>query len=172
MSEHINKSEIIKFFRDNKKNYRLDSNAFVEVFKKYMLDNKIGYHTMMNTLNIAREKESISKKAYEKLMKVLEDDGELYMKIEHEYSWNCKTFDKLMKESRYDEEEIFLMIRNLYAAGEITQNDVEQYANFTNQIVEDIKKEKKEEKTSYESRRTGKVKIIPDSRFGSEYWGI
>lgn len=47
MSEHINKSEIIKFFRDNKKNYRLDSNAFVEVFKTYMLDNKIGYHTMI-----------------------------------------------------------------------------------------------------------------------------
>lgn len=65
MSEHINKSEIIKFFRDNKKNYRLDSNAFVEVFKKYILDNKIGYHTMMNTLNIAREKEAISKRAYE-----------------------------------------------------------------------------------------------------------
>lgn len=172
MSEHINKSEIIKFFRDNKKNYRLDSNAFVEVFKTYMLDNKIGYHTMINTLNIAREKEAISKRAYEKLMKVLEYDDEFYMKIEHQYSWNCKTFDKLMKESRYDEEEIFLMIRNLYAAGEITQNDVEQYAYFTNQIVEDIKKEKKEEKASYESRRTGKVKIIPDSRFGSEYWGI
>ena len=43
-----------------------------------------------------------------------------------------------MKESRYDEEEIFLMIRNLYAAGEITQNDVEQYAYFTNQILGDI----------------------------------
>ena len=54
-----------------------------------------------------------------------------------------------MKESRYDEEEIFLMIRNLYAAGEITQNDVEQYADFTNQIVEDIKKEKKEDKWLY-----------------------
>lgn len=146
MSEHINKSEIIKFFRENKKNYRLDSNAFVEVFKKYMFDNKIGYHTMINTLNIARGKEAISKRAYEKLMKVLEYDVEFYMQIEHQYSWNCKTFDKLMKESSYDEEEIFLMVRNLYAAGEITQNDVEQYAYFTNQIVEDIKKEKKEEK--------------------------
>lgn len=169
MSEHINKSEIIKFFRDNKKNYRLDSNAFVEVFKTYMLDNKIGYHTMINTLNIAREKEAISKRAYEKLMKVLEDDEELYMKIEHENSWNCKTFDKLMKESRYDEEEILLMIRNLYAAGEITQNDVEQYAYFTKQIAEDIKKEKKEEKLIYEAKRTTKVKIIDDSEFFKNY---
>lgn len=46
-------------------------------------------------------------------MKVLEYDDEFYMKIKHQYSWNCKTFDKLMKESKY-EEEIFLMIRNLY----------------------------------------------------------
>ena len=83
MSEHINKTEINKFFKDNKKNYRLDSNTFVEVFKKYMLDKKIGYHTMINTLNIAREKEAISKRAYEKLMKVLEYDNEFYMKIEH-----------------------------------------------------------------------------------------
>lgn len=60
------------------------------------------------------------------------------MKIEHQYSWICKTFEKLMKESRYDEEEIFLMIRNLYVASEITQNYVEQYADFTNQIVIDI----------------------------------
>lgn len=102
-------------------------------------------------------------------MKVLEYDDEFYMKIEHQYSWNCKTFDKLMKESRYDEEEIFLMIRNLYAAGEITQNDVEQYAYFTNQIMEDIKKEKKEEKTSYEPRRTGKINIIDDSEFFKKY---
>ncbi|MBQ2892488.1 MAG: hypothetical protein IJE45_06305 [Bacilli bacterium] len=79
MSEHINKSEIIKFFRDNKKNYRLDSNAFVEVFKTYMLDNKIGYHTIINTLNIAREKEAISKRAYERLMKVLEYDDEFFI---------------------------------------------------------------------------------------------
>ena len=134
-----------------------------------MLDNKIGYHTMINTLNIAREKEAISKRAYEKLMKVLEYDDEFFMKIEHQYSWNCKTFDKLMKESRYDEEEIFLMIRNLYAAGEITQNDVEQYANFTNQIVEDIKKEKKEEKSFYETKSTTKVKIIDDSMFFKNY---
>lgn len=98
---------------------------------------------MMNTLNIAREKESISKRTYERLMKVLEYDDEFYMKIKHQYSWNCSTFDKLMKESRYDEEEIFLMVRNLYAAGEITQNDGEQYAYFTKKIVEDIKKEKK-----------------------------
>lgn len=60
------------------------------------------------------------------------------MKIEYQYSWICKTFEKLMKESRYDEEEIFLMIRNLYVASDITQNDVEQYADFTNQIVIDI----------------------------------
>ena len=172
MSEHINKSEIIKFFRDNKKNYRLDSNAFVEVFKTYMLDNKIGYHTMINTLNIAREKEAISKRAYERLMKVLEYDYEFYMQIEHQYYWNCKIFDKLMKESRYDEEEIFLMVRNLYAAGEITQNDVEQYAYFTKQIAEDIKKEKKEEKTFYEPRRTGKINIIDDSEYNQEYWSL
>lgn len=30
------------------------------------------------------------------------------------------------------------MIRNLYVASEITQNDVEQYVDFTNQIVIDI----------------------------------
>ena len=30
------------------------------------------------------------------------------------------------------------MIRNLYVSSEITQNDVEQYADFTNQIVIDI----------------------------------
>lgn len=76
-------------------------------------------------------------------MKVLEYDDEFYIKIEHQYSWNCKIFDKLMKQSRYGEEEIFLMVRNLYAAGEITQNDVEQYAYFTKQIAEDIKTEKK-----------------------------
>lgn len=35
------------------------------------------------------------------------------------------------------------MVRNLYAVGEITQNDVEQYAYFTNQIAEDIKTEKR-----------------------------
>lgn len=40
------------------------------------------------------------------------------------------------------------MVRNLYVAGEITQNDVEQYAYFTNQIVEEIKKEKN--KCSYD----------------------
>lgn len=112
-----------------------------------MLNNKIGYDMMINTLNIAREKEVISKRAYEKLMKVLEYDDEFYMKIEHQYSWNCITFDKLMKESKY-EEEIFLMIRNLYTTCQITQNDVEQYAYFTNQIVEDIKKEKRD-KCSY-----------------------
>ena len=98
---------------------------------------------MINILNIARGKEAISKRAYEKLMKVLEYDDEFYMQIKHQYSWNCKTFDKLMKESRYDEDEIFIMIRNLYETGEITQNDVEQYAYFANQIAEDIKTEKK-----------------------------
>jgi hypothetical protein len=140
----LNKIKKIKKFLK----YAIFGNAFVEVFKTYMLDNKIGYHTMINTLNIAREKEAISKRTYKKLMKVLEYDDEFYMKIEHQYSWNCKIFDKLMKESRYDEKEIFLMIRNLYAAGEITQNDVEQYAYFTNQIVEDIKTDKNEDKFS------------------------
>ena len=64
------------------------------------------------------------------------------------------------------------MVRNLYAAGEITQNDVEQYAYFTKQIAEDIKKEKKEEKTFYEPRRTGKINIIDDSEYNQEYWSL
>ncbi len=165
MSEHINKSEIIRYFKENKKNHRLESNAFKEEFKKYMLDNKVGYHTMINALNIARGKEAISKKAYEKLIKVLDEDEEFLKKIEHIYSWNCEKFDKLMKDSKYDEEEIFLMIRNLYAAEEITQNDVEQYAYYTNQIVDDIKIDKKKNESNQTKR---KITIIPELKEDSE----
>lgn len=63
-----------------------------------------------------------------------------------------------MKESRYDEEEILLIIKNLYRSGEINQNDVERYANETNQYVEDLKIEKIETTKKHQL-----VKIINDS---------
>ncbi len=154
MKEHINKSEIIKYLKENRSKYRIDGKEFKPIFIQYMIDNKIGYHTMANALNIAISKKAISQRAYKKLTELLEDEI-LYNKIDYMYSWNCGTFERLMKEEYYNEDEIFIMIKSLYIAGEITQNDVEKYAYETNQHVEDIVINKKEKniETSNNKRR-------------------
>jgi len=157
MKDHINKSQIIKFLKENKLKYRLDSNEFKPIFIEYILNNKIGFYIMTNALNVAIEKKAISKRAYTKLNKIIDDD-ELCEKIDYSYSWNFYVFERLMKESRYDEEEILLIIKNLYRSGEINQNDVERYANETNQYVEDLKIEKIETTKKHQL-----VKIINDS---------
>lgn len=56
MKDHINKSQIIKFLKENKLKYRLDSNEFKPIFIEYILNNKIGFYIMTNALNVAIEK--------------------------------------------------------------------------------------------------------------------
>lgn len=132
MEKDISKKEIIKFLYRCKKNYKLFSEDFKPIFKEYLMTNDIGYFAILSALNLALEKKRISNKEYKCLITII-DTYEEDFKLKYSYSWNCDEFISLMKDHHYTDDEILVMIKNLYLSGKIKLNDIEKYAYDTNQ---------------------------------------
>ena len=132
MEKDISKKEIIKFLYRCKKNYKLSSEDFKPKFKEYLMANDIGYFAILSALNLALEKKRISNKEYKCLITIIDTYDEDF-KLKYAYSWNCDEFISLMKDHHYTDDEILVMIKNLYLSGKIKLNDIEKYAYDTNQ---------------------------------------
>ena len=132
MEKDISKKEIIKFLYRCKKNYKLFSEEFKPVFKEYLMVNDIGYFAISSALNLALENKRISNKEYKSLITII-DTYEEDFKLKYSYSWNCDEFISLMKDHHYTDDEILVMIKNLYLSGKIKLNDIEKYVYDTNQ---------------------------------------
>ena len=132
MEKDISKKEIIKFLYRCKKSYKLFSEEFKPVFKEYLMTNDIGYFAISSALNLALEKKRISNKEYKCLITIIDTYDEDF-KLKYAYSWNCDEFISLMKDHHYTDDEILVMIKNLYLSGKIKLNDIEKYVYDTNQ---------------------------------------
>lgn len=135
MEKDISKKEIIKFLYRCKKNYKLFSEEFKPVFKEYLMINEIGYFAISSALNLALENKRITNKEYKCLITIIDTYDEDF-KLKYAYSWNCEEFISLMKDHHYTDDEILVMIKNLYLSGKIKLNDIEKYAYDTNQEYE------------------------------------
>lgn len=132
MKKDISKKEIIKFLYKSKKIYKLSSNDFKPIFKEYLINNSIGYFTILSALNIALNNKKITNKDFKSLINII-DDYEDRLDLEYSYSWNCDEFISLMKDHHYTDDEILVMRKNLYLSGKIKLNDIEKYVYDTNQ---------------------------------------
>ena len=132
MEKDISKKEIIKFLYRCKKSYKLSSEDFKPIFKEYLMANDIGYFANSSALNLALEKKRISNKEYKCLITIIDTYDEDF-KLKYAYSWNCNEFISLMKDHHYTDDEILVMIKNLYLSGKIKLNDIEKYVYDTNQ---------------------------------------
>ena len=132
MEKDISKKEIIKFLYRCKKSYKLSSEDFKPIFKEYLMANYIGYFAISSALNVALEKKRISNKEYKCLITIIDTYDEDF-KLKYAYSWNCNEFISLMKDHHYTDDEILVMIKNLYLSGKIKLNDIEKYVYDTNQ---------------------------------------
>ena len=132
MEKDISKKEIIKFLYRCKKNYKLFSEEFKAIFKEYLMTNDIGYFAILSALKLALENKRITNKEYKSLITIIDTYDEDF-KLKYSYSWNCDEFISLMKDHYYTDDEILVMIKNLYLSSKINLNDIEKYAYDTNQ---------------------------------------
>lgn len=99
------------------------------------MTNDIGYFAILSALNLALENKRITNKEYKSLITIIDTYNEDF-KLRYAYSWNSDESISLMKDRYYTDDEILVMIKNLYLSGKIKLNDIEKYAYDTNQEYE------------------------------------